>query len=216
VTKITEVYERYKITKSLQEHQLRVAAVASQICDSLTIPIDKDVVTKACLIHDMGNILKFDFSVSAALFEPEGIEYWKQIKAEVSQKYQTNDEHELSLIIARELGADNRILACIESLSFTKAEANLARKAIEPKICDNADLRASPLGVVSLDERLEEGRRRYKGREEYWIKAGDWDRLAKACHDLEDQIFRHSKIRPSDITNESTNPIMEQLRTYEI
>ena len=59
---ITDIYEKYKIMPLLAMHQIRVAAVAMMICDSLSVPIDKDSVIKACLLHDIGNIIKFDLN----------------------------------------------------------------------------------------------------------------------------------------------------------
>ncbi len=57
---IIQIYSQYKIMPTLQQHQLRVAGVAKQICDSISEPIDKEVVVDVCLVHDMGNIIKFD------------------------------------------------------------------------------------------------------------------------------------------------------------
>ncbi len=57
--KISEIYEEYKIMPNLREHQLRVAAVAAQICDNFNKPLNKKEIITACLLHDMGNIIKF-------------------------------------------------------------------------------------------------------------------------------------------------------------
>ena len=213
---ITDTYTKYKITQTLQEHQLRVAAVAKQICDNLTISIDTTTVIQACLLHDMGNILKFVFDGSPPeWFQPEGEEYWKNVKQKFHKKY-GDDEHQASLEIAKEIGVSHKVLECIDCIDFDTALENVKRTDIEPKICDYADLRVGPSGVVSVDQRLEEGRKRYKDRPDKWIKPERWQELSQACHALETQVFEHSKIKPSDITDESIAPIMEQLRTYEI
>ena len=39
--KISEIYEKYKIMPNLQEHMLRVAGVASIICDNFSKKIEK-------------------------------------------------------------------------------------------------------------------------------------------------------------------------------
>ena len=57
----TQIYEKYKIIPFLVMHQLRVAAVAEMICDSLSMSIDKDNIVRACTLHDMFNIVKFKF-----------------------------------------------------------------------------------------------------------------------------------------------------------
>ncbi len=212
---ITDIYKKYGIDRNLQLHQLRVAAVAKQICDSLTVSVDKDTVITVCLIHDMGNILKYDFS-KPELLEPEGVEYWQKFQKEFAKKFNTQNEHEASLKIARELGVSQPVIDCIESISFSKTVQTAASDNLEIKICDNADLRVDPKGIVSLNQRLEEGKQRYKNRPNYWISRDDQEKLYSACHEIEDQIFQHSIIKPSDITNESVAPIIENLKSYEI
>jgi tRNA threonylcarbamoyladenosine modification (KEOPS) complex Cgi121 subunit len=147
---ILQVYRDYKITRTLQLHQLRVAAVAQQICDNLTIKVDSEVVIMACLIHDMGNILKFVFTAPEEWFEPEGKKYWRQIQKEMAEKYKTTNEHKLSLMIAKELKVSNKVLTCIESIDFSKTIQTVSGPTVEPKICDYADLRVNPYGVFRL------------------------------------------------------------------
>jgi hypothetical protein len=212
---ITEIYEKYKIMPQLQEHQLRVAAVAKQICDSLTIPIDEETVVKACLLHDMGNILKFDLDYPLFPDQADNHAYWKSVQADYKKEYGP-DEHQASLAIAKELGLNDLGLKCIESIDFTKTIETAKSGEIELKICDNADLRVDPHGVVSLRQRLEEGSKRYKNRPDKWVSGKIYTKLVNACVEIEGQIFKHAKIKPPDITNKSIAPIIEELRTYEI
>ncbi|HEU5004856.1 MAG TPA: HD domain-containing protein [Candidatus Saccharimonadales bacterium] len=199
----------------LQLHQLRVAAVASQVCDSLTVKIDKQSIITACLLHDMGNVLKFDFSYPAQYFEPEGVEYWQSVQEEFRQKY-GDSEHEASLSIARELGVSDKVLHCIASVGFSFAPQTAKDPEFEAKICDNADMRVSPSSVVSIEQRLEDGYKRYRNRPDRWMPEERREELVKACYEIQDQIFAHSRIKPADITNETIVPIIEHLKSYEI
>jgi putative nucleotidyltransferase with HDIG domain len=214
---VLEVYERYKIMPQLQEHQLRVAAVAKQICDNFTEPVDSETVVKACLLHDMGNILKFDLGESLPEFlEPKGRDYWEGVKKETAHKY-GSDEHKASVEIARELGMDETVIKCIESIDFAKELDNARVETdIRIKICDTADLRVDPHGVVSMAQRLEEGAKRYKQRPDKWLTEEKRQKVVEACFLIERQIFEKCKIKPQDITNESTKPIIERLRAYKI
>src|SRR5436305_1624080 len=111
---ITEIYEKYKIMPNLQLHQLRVAAVAKKISDNLVTQVDKAAVVEACLLHDMGNIIKFNLSKSPqfpSFLEPEGLKYWQAVKDDYLQKYQTEDEHQATLAIAKEIGASAKVQA---------------------------------------------------------------------------------------------------------
>src|SRR5690242_14147552 len=111
---IADIYLQYKILPFLQLHQLRVAAVAVQICRSLSVEVDTNSATVASLLHDMGNILKFDFQAYPSAFEPEGISYWKRVQDEYRAKY-GNDEHDATLTIARELGVSDAVLGIIRA-----------------------------------------------------------------------------------------------------
>ena len=84
--KISEIYRKYRIPPQLQLHQLRVASIAKYICDNLKVPVDIEEVVSADLLHDMGNIIKFDLSLFPEYLEPEGLEYWQGVK---------NDFHDL-------------------------------------------------------------------------------------------------------------------------
>ena len=55
---IQEIYTKYKIMPSLQLHQYRVAGVAMYLCERVKMKIDTDNIIAACLLHDMGNIIK--------------------------------------------------------------------------------------------------------------------------------------------------------------
>lgn len=216
---ILEVYEKYKIMPQLQLHQLRVAAVANQICDHIKSPVDKDTVITACLLHDMGNIIKFNLKrtldVSGDLVKPEDLSYWEAVQREFIETY-GQDEHIASIDIARKLGVSEYVLECIESIDFGSALKNSKRAELEPKICDYADLRVSPHGIVSIDGRLEDGRKRYKDNPERWVSDEQWQALRSACYSTEKQVFDLTDITPTDITDQSIEAIIKKLKQYSI
>jgi hypothetical protein len=209
---ITKIYEKYKIMPTLQEHQLRVAAVAKQICDNLTVPVNEETVIKACLLHDMGNILKFDLTKFPEFLEPEGATFWEGVKKEYIHNF-GNDEHDASIAIAKELPVSEEVLKNIDSIGFDKAEEN-KKGAIETQACAYSDMRVGPYGIISLEERLDDLRKRYQSRANYSLSKSM--KRDQALRDIEINIFKDSKIMPKDITNKSVAPIIEQLRTYEI
>ena len=213
-----EIYAEYRIMPSLQLHQLRVAAVAKMICDNLIVPVDSRTVVLAAILHDMGNILKFDLTVFPESVQPEGLEYWKTVKADFEKKYGT-DQHAASLAIAKELGLSEEVQKCIDSVAFAKAEEVRDASSIEQKICEYADSRVAPHGIVPMDERLEEGRKRYLNRTvETGLAAARarFDALKKAEEDIERDIFSHSRIQSTDITDAATAPLIEELRKYPV
>lgn len=212
---IFQVYQKYKIMGNLQLHQLRVTAVAKQLSDSLNVTIDNDSLIRACLLHDMGNIIKFDLSLFPEFLEPEGLEYWEQVKQGFIDKYGP-DEHHASLEIAAELGASQEVIDIIDSIGFSKIKEDYHTGTIEMKLAEYADMRVGPMGVLSIDERMADGQKRYQHRKDYFLKEGQRTAIAIALHKMEDELFRVSTIQPADVTNESVAPLIEQLKTYEI
>jgi predicted HD phosphohydrolase len=209
---ITEIYQRYRIMPQLQLHQLRVAAVAQQLCESLNQPADTAGVTQACLIHDMGNIIKFNLTYYPDTVQPEGLDYWEDVKADMIRHYGP-DEHAATLAIARELGVSDTIQTYLSTIGFSHVSTALHHGSLEQQICCYADQRVAPYGVVSIAERLEDGRKRYAGRRHSTLNTGNFDALARDLAKLERQVFAHSTIIPAGITNDSTDPFIETLRT---
>lgn len=210
---VLEIYKEYKVPKNLQLHMLRVAAVASLICDSINIPVDKSNIVFAELFHDMGNIVKFDWETLLEFREPEGLEYWQDIQKEFIKKYGSK-EHEANMQIAEEIGLKKEILALMDQIHFHGNCTNVRVENFDVKIVNYADQRVSPYSVVSFDERIEEARQRYK-----WDEREDKEERAKliACgKEIEKQIFAHCKIKPEDITDESVAPIIEELKNFVI
>jgi len=212
--KITDIYKEYKIMQNLQMHQYRVAAVAFQICDSLEINVDKDSVIKSCLLHDMGNIIKFNLSYFPEFNKPEGIEYWQDIQNQYLDKY-GKDEHYATLRIADELGVNDYIIELLNSVDPLFIEANKNSSNIDKKICIYADNRVDPNSIVSLDERSLEAKKRYENHPHSFDEE---NRIFfnKNIKEIEKQIFEHSKIKPEDINNESIVPYLEKLKFFEI
>lgn len=198
---------------SLQDHMLRVAAVASLICDNFDEPLPKEEIISACLLHDMGNIIKSDLKYFPEFLEPQGLDYWQEVKDEYIQKYGKN-ELQATVQIIQELGLSN-LLPVFGGMSFAKAKENLAVEDFAIKICFYADLRVDPHGVVSYEGRMEEGKKRYQNRTDVFSTEGR-DYLVQCGKEIEKQIFAKCKIKPEDINNETAAPIILSLRGFVI
>jgi hypothetical protein len=216
--KITEIYEEYKIMPNLQMHQLRVTAVAWLLCESLNIEVDKKSIVTACLLHDMGNLVKFDLSYTQREFpeflEPEGLEYWQGVQSEYFSKY-GKDEHKATVDIMKEIGVSEYIVDLASHVNGTFIEQISQGEDFGQKICMYADDRVTPHGIVSVEERNLEAEKRYQNHE----KAFDKEKrefFMKNIFDIEKQIFFHSNIKPEDINDESVAGIIEELKNFEI
>lgn len=224
---IQQIYSKYRIMPSLQLHQYRVAAVASYICTESMVPVEKDEIIIACLLHDMGNIIKFKLDLFPDFLKPEGLEYWRKVQEEFFQKY-GYDEHEATITIATEiltvepahsssLGINStRILELIDAIGFSNAKLNYEGSDFSKKIAEYADMRVEPHGVVSLERRLEEGRVRYDVNKAKKSSREFFEEMAGFLRKIEDQIFYESSIEAVDITEQKIHSYLPSLSSVRI
>lgn len=217
---IIEIYKKYKITPALQHHQLRVAGVASILCQEIpTISEDTSNIVTACLLHDMGNIIKFNMNLFPDFFEPEGVEYWQKVQQDFIRTY-GNDEHEATITIVQEIleghKAKTRVIDLIDAIGFSNAKRNYESNDFGWKIAAYSDMRVEPYGVTTLEKRLEDGNKRFKlnkpgkSRHDFFLE------MAEYLKKIEQQIFEHISAKPCTITEESVNVLIPEIRTIEI
>ena len=198
---------------TLAEHQFRVAAVAKQICESVSGVVDTDGVVEVCLLHDMGNIIKFDLNYFPDFLKPEGQEYWQSVKDEYIQKYGVH-EHIATEKICEELGLPEIEMNYLKAFGFSKIKHVLHESTLEQKICLYSDLRVGPHGVLSIEERLIDGRKRYQYRKDKAMDLDEFGEFANALRELEKHLFAYSSIEPGDITDLSIKPIISEFKQF--
>lgn len=212
---ISQIYKKYKIMPMLQEHLYRVTAVAKLICDNWNGKIDKKEIIYACLLHDMGNIIKFNLGYIPEAVQPKGLAYWQKIKDEYIHKY-GNDEHIATLKIAKEIGIKDKIIELIKAVGFSKSVINYKHSNFAKKICAYSDHRVTPFGITSLEKRMHEGRKRFKINTKDRGRKDQFNLYASYLRKIERQIFNKCQIKPEDINDRSVNPIVENLKDFEI
>ncbi|MCC6323872.1 HD domain-containing protein [Candidatus Nomurabacteria bacterium] len=207
---IGEIYNNYYIMPQLESHMYRVAAVASLICDNFQTSIDKKSIINTCLLHDMGNIIKFDLTKFPEFNEPQGLAYWQSVKNNFIEKY-GNDQHKATVAIALEVGVSLRVLELLNSIGFSKSVNVNESNEMEKMICIYSDMRVTPSGVATLRERLIDMEERY-GNSQNAKKGTELQDIYLALYSIEEKIFMHASIKPNDITNEICEPIITHLK----
>jgi len=217
---IQEVYNRYHIMPILQEHMFRVAAVAGLIAQNSREELDNDAITTACLLHDIGNIIKFKLGFIPEAVELEGVTYWQEIQQDFINKY-GKDEHIASEIISKELGLSQRIIELINSVGFSNAHIVDSSNDIEKMICCYSDQRVSPHGIRPLLERINEGKNRFitnknipEEEQKLIIEKGKI--FTQGMLSIEAKIFKKNNLQPLDITDETTEEIKINLKNFKI
>lgn len=211
---ILDVYKKYQIMPNLKIHQLRVAAVASLICKNLK---NKDLVdifeiTKSCLLHDMGNILKFDLSFFPEFTQPEGLGYWQEVKTNFGKMY-GESEYIATQNIIKELNQSENFLENSNKTGFSKAVEALNSQNLNWMICNYSDMRVGPFGILSLKERTEDGKKRHERNNSTGKKNTNFSEIILVLEKIEKNIFEKCDFLPSEINNERVNSEIELLKS---
>lgn len=204
----------------LAEHMFRVAGVAAVICEKINAeaglrPDDSRDILTACLIHDLGNIVKFDLSspLTPANLRPQ-LDYWENVKKQTAEKYGTND-HTATMAIISEIKVSPRVYELADNVGFICVVENFKSSDYARKICGYADMRVAPSGVVNIEERMRDGRQRYKGKKTL-VHNIELESYENALRGLEKQIFEHcATVTPDSINNETVAPYASQLKTFQ-
>ncbi len=214
---VSEIYARYPVTPNLARHMLRVGAVTRLILDHWTGPeLATRTMMKIALLHDTGNILKFDFEGHPHLLEEEqpNVQRWKALQAEWAARFP--DENAMTYAIAAECGMRPEEIAMMRDLGYGLMDRIAQEERFERKIVKYADMRAAPFGILPLPDRLEEGYKRYASHPTIAIDHTRTELLESAAYDVERQVMAYCTLTPGDITEEVVAPVMEALRSYEL
>ena len=204
---ISDVYKKYEIPPNLADHQLTVAGVAALICEK-TCKESKDEVVLACLLHDMGNIIKFDLDRKIPGAEIENINYWKAVKQKFIEKY-GDDEHVATMEIAAEIGVNDKIMKLIDAVGFRHSLDTLSSGDISKMIAGYSDMRVAPHGVVSLESRLSDLTKRYGAR-------NDREQYNQAFRDIENNIFSNTSVKASMVVQAEVNITKKELASLDV
>lgn len=208
--KVKQLYKKYRIPKNLQEHMLRAGALASIICESwIGKKIDKDLVIIACLFHDAGKIVKFDFT-RPELFgkEAKNIDYWRRVQVEVIKKY-GQDEVTANYKICRDMGLNLKILEIIKNSGWDDAQNLLDSGDMESVVETYCDMRIGPFGILSVDRRIGNLKDRTGGDRQYSL-------LFETAHILENEIQKNVKVDLKSIGDSQINERFEDLMETEV
>lgn len=157
----------------------------------------------------MGNMVKIpeDFSKD---------EEFIKIRKEYFDKYGTND-HEINLEIGKQEGLTEKELTILDGKRSRKNEETLKSNSYERKICAYCDQRVVPDGVVSIKERLEDAKVRYKNKPlSVWSNEEKANHLIDCSLGIEKQIMEHCKLNTEDINDVTIKEYIEKLKEYEI
>lgn len=209
---IKQIYVKYQIMPQLVTHMLRVAGVGKIVGENWRSKCDQKLVTSLCLVHDMGNIVKFDLrgGIDRSKFgRIENLEYWQRTQREYWDKY-GKDALAVTNGILKDAGLPQfeSYINEEEALYFAEArEEQLASARVESIILMYADCRVTPSGVVGYRERVNDLKDRYGTRSETWYDWTFW---------FEKWIQKQVSINLEEITESSVEPLFDELLEWQI
>lgn len=153
---LKQLYTQFHIMPQLETHMLKVAGVGKIVAENWRDKCDVKLITDLCLLHDMGNIVKFDLTKSDGKFgKIENMGYWQGVQQTYWDKYE-HDAYDATIGILREakLGKFIAYIEEEEKLYFAEArEQELSKASVAAIILMYSDCRVMPTGVVSYRER---------------------------------------------------------------
>jgi uncharacterized protein YkvS len=204
---ITQIYQQYSIPLNLQKHMLRVAAVGNIICDNFKKNLNKNLIVKTLLLHDMGNIIKFDFSRSDLLekIDQNRIEDLKKNQQEFLQKY-GKDPDKATLKIIKEITNDKNVVELCQTSHGESLDEFLVDENWPRKIAFYCDMKAGPFGIVNISERFNDLANRNPSHKNLIQKQFE------QCKALGLQLQKMSQINLQNIDNKMVGEVIEKLK----
>ena len=205
---VSQIYRHYQIMPNLQLHMYQVAAVGLVICDHYKgqTLVDRDLITQTSLLHDMGNIIKFDL---------KGQPRWLKVKQDFIHRYGP-DEYQATLKIAQELNMPKAIIHLLNHSNSPHLPHVAKSHDWHLKIASYADMRVAPHGVVSVNARFDDFISRYQHKHHPLSDLNLIETNRQACLKLEQQLQAHTSIDLSQITDATIKLYLTTLPDYHL
>jgi putative nucleotidyltransferase with HDIG domain len=202
--KILNIYSKYKIPQNLREHMLRVAALAKAILKSWTgSNLDKQAIIKACALHDIAKPMNFDLKKQKKFgMTPKEIRDLEKHQKDLKQKY-GNSEHQATINICKDLGCSPKVVKLAGNLEWKYIPKLLKENDIESLLPIYCDMRIGPNGLLSVDQRLNELKKR--------VSLKNYESHLKSGKTLEQKIKKNTSLDLDSIRNEQVNSALDDL-----
>lgn len=232
-TSIAQIYQHYFIPDNLATHMFQTAALGKIIIenwkhstnqlDNSRSLIDQELTITTLLVHDLGNLVKFNLKKPVKyqckehkkLFEGDNLKFWQTKQQEMIDRY-SPDASLANLQILKEL---NLIKSAQLLKNHTFEHINqLILKAghWQEKIISYCDLRFTPKGLSSVTNRIKDLQTRYQTSDLTWKNKDLVKQRLNSSLTLEQQINSQTKIDITQVTTAEIDNHIEQLQSYPI
>jgi hypothetical protein len=211
---IAELYSQLPLPQLLQTHMLRVAKVGNWLVKNWSGPeFDTQLLRRTILVHDLGNLVKFDLTPSAKikLLTDAEITHWRKVQAELIVKYgRDTDQVTISLLKTCNLDGGDVVATEIAKHTSQGLEDAVRENDWVQKLFAYSDFRVGPYGVLSLQQRFADLAERYQNREVEW---GDPEWVASRLQlylTMEQQISKQLSVSLDELTDQALQAWSDQ------
>ena len=201
---ITQTYNRYQIPTNLQQHMLRVGALAQIILDHWQgVSIDKQSVVTCALYHDIAKPVTFDIEKQRKyVASEEDFNKVKRTIVDMISKY-GGEEHVAVIKIFEEIGCSAETIRLINNLEWIYTPRLIQENDIPALLLNYCDMRIGPKGILRVQDRFAD----LKSRAPF---AGI-DEIAALSPKLESTIQALTTINLNDITDDQIAAQIQKL-----
>ena len=214
---INAIYDRFLIPPNLRLHMYRAGSVAEIVCDNWkgAKPNCDDAIA-ACLLHDIGNIVKFDLDNPASVellgMDAKNLSRLKIVKQEAMAKYGDTD-YKATHSMLEELGIAERVIYIIDRMGdlLGGLEPGLEEDN-ELMICEYCDWRVSPKGIMTVEDRFKDFAYRARMSSSKELRGRGIFVIAHLQHalELERKLFAKTRTSPDRIDDKSIKPYLDK------
>lgn len=215
---VNQIYQRFNIPKNLAMHMLWVTSVgASAIENWRGTEINKEDIISVLLLHDIGNVIKFELHSRQAknIYTEQELEKLLIIQNQMIALYGNNADI-ANISILKEIGVSEDIIQLLTNHSFDYLPSLLDSENWNEKIVFYADLRVAPLGIVPLKKRVEDLRERYSHRNQLWNDTTTYSNWLSWSKGLEKQLNQQTSIDLEHLTLNDIEQKISDLSTFKI
>jgi putative nucleotidyltransferase with HDIG domain len=193
-----QIYEKCMVPKNLQEHMLRVAALAEIILENWTgKKVNKNAIVQACLFHDIAKPMTFELAKQAQFgMSAYDIKKLGKLQKQLKSRYGT-DEHHAVVEICKEIKLSPTAIKLVDNLEWKRIPRLLKSNDIESLIPIYCDMRIGPKGILLLEERLHDLESR--------VNEGVYQSNLKNGKQLEELIKKSTSVELDSIGNKKLN-----------
>jgi hypothetical protein len=189
---------------------LRVAAISKIILGDWTGPeLNKKAVTVACAMHDIAKPINFVITNQTQYnMSKEDVDNLPRLQTLIKEKYGT-EEYDAAFKMCKDVGIEDKSCQIILVLDWSNIPFSIKKHNYESMVSIYSDMRIGPKGVLSLQGRIDDLKRRAYTNDDY-------DSYLKSGKILEKEMKKNVSLDLDKISDQDLNSYFAELLNMEV